>query len=63
MSGMKYSPGFDDPSARPRLAKSGRRVLAATLFGIGVLFVALLVAFAPDIGAVMRAGAELLGLR
>jgi hypothetical protein len=65
MAGMKYSPGFDDPSARPKLARTGRLLLAATLLGAGLTGAVLLFgpALTVDLGAALRAGAELLGLR
>jgi hypothetical protein len=67
MAGMKYSPGFDDPSARPKLAKSRGLVVAATLLGVGVLGATFLAYLSPslmvDLGSIMLMCAQLLGLK
>ena len=65
MAGMKYSPGFDDPSARPKLARSRSFVVAATLLGVGVGLLAVLFlspSLLVDLGGALHAGAQLLGL-
>ena len=51
---MKYSPGFDDPSARPRLARARSLVVAAVLLGAGALGATLLAYLSPS----MRAGLD-----
>jgi hypothetical protein len=67
MAGMKYSPGFDDPSARPKAARSRVLVVAATLLGAGVLGLTFMAYLSPslmvDLGGVMLLCAQLVGLR
>jgi hypothetical protein len=67
MAGMKYSPGFDEPSARPRTARSRVLVIAATVLGAAVLGLTFMAYLSPslmvDIGSVMLLCAELIGLR
>ncbi|MEO6269486.1 MAG: hypothetical protein ABIP08_04200 [Lautropia sp.] len=61
---MKYSPGFEDPSARPRLAGSRSFVVAATLLGVGVLGIgAVAVLGLVEFEAILILGTRLLGLR
>lgn len=64
MAGMKYSPGFEDPSARPKLAGSRSFVFAATLLGVGLLCIgAVAVLGLVEFDAILIRGAKLLGLR
>ena len=67
MAGMKYSPGFDEPSARPKTARSRGLVIAATVLGavaLGLTFMAYLSpSLMVDIGSVMLLCAQLVGLR
>jgi hypothetical protein len=68
MAGMKYSPGFDDPSARPKIARSRALVVvAATLLGAAVLGLTFMAYLSPslmvDLGSVMLLCAQLVGLR
>lgn len=67
MAGMKYSPGFDDPSARPKLARSRSLVVLGTLLGVGVLGATFLAYLSPslivDLGSVMLMCAQMLGLK
>lgn len=67
MAGMKYSPGFDDPSARPKLFRSRGLVLAATLLGAGILGITFLAYLSPsllvDLGGIMLLCAQLIGLQ
>ena len=67
MAGMKYSPGFDDPSARPRLARSRSLAVAATLLGVGILGATFAAYLSPsmllDLGSVMAFCAQLIGLQ
>lgn len=51
---MKYSPGFDDPSARPKLGKFRGLVVAAALLGAGALGATVLAYLSPS----MRAGLD-----
>ena len=64
---MKYSPGFEDPPDRPRLARSRTLAVAATVIGAGVLAVTFLAYQSPslivDLGGMMLLCAEVLGLR
>ena len=64
MAGMKYSPGFEDPSARPKLAASRSFVVAATLLGVGLLgFGGVAVLGLVEFDAILIFAAKLLGLR
>ena len=67
MAGMKYSPGFEEPSARPRMARSRGLVIAATVLGAAVLGLTFMAYLSPslmvDIGSVMLLCAQLVGLR
>jgi hypothetical protein len=67
MAGMKYSPGFDDPSARPKLARSRSLVVAASLLGAAALGATFLAYLSPslmvDLGSVMLMCAQILGLQ
>ncbi len=67
MAGMKYSPGFEDPSARPRTARSRGIVVAAALLGIaalGATFAAYLSpSLAMELGSVFAMCAQAIGLR
>lgn len=69
MAGAKYSPGFDDPSARPRTMRA-RNVVGWVIGGLvasavlGVTFAAYLSpSLAMDIGSVMAFCAQFIGLR
>jgi hypothetical protein len=66
MAGMKYSPGFDDPSARPRLLRSRSLVVVAALLGVAILGLVFLAYLSPslmvDLGSVMLLCAQLIGL-
>jgi hypothetical protein len=67
MAGMKYSPGFDEPSARPRTARSRGLVIVATLLGAAVLGLVFMAYLSPslmvDIGSITLLCAQLVGLR
>jgi hypothetical protein len=67
MAGMKYSPGFEEPSARPRTARSRGLVIVATVLGAAVLGLTFMAYLSPslmvDIGSVMLLCAQLVGLR
>jgi hypothetical protein len=64
MAGMKYSPGFDDPPARPKLFKTRIFALAVTLIAAGVLGAAFLSpSLMVDLGSVVLACAQVLGIR
>jgi hypothetical protein len=67
MAGMKYSPGFDEPSARPRTARSRGLVIAATVLGVAALGLTFMAYLSPslmvDIGSIMLLCAQLVGLR
>ena len=68
MAGMKYSPGFEDPSARPRTARSRGIVVAAALLGIaalGATFAAnpRMAMAHNNLGSVLAMCAQVIGLR
>jgi hypothetical protein len=67
MAGMKYSPGFDDPPARPKLLKTRILAVAVTLIAAGALGATFLAYLSPslmvDLGSVMLMCAQVLGIR
>jgi hypothetical protein len=67
MSGMKYSPGFDDPPARPKLLRSRGLTVAMSLLVVAVLGGTFLAYLSPslmvDLGSVMLMCAQILGLK
>ena len=67
MAGMKYSPGFDEPPARPKLLKSRVIAVAVTVIAAGALAATFLAYLSPslmvDLGSVMLMCAQVLGLR
>jgi hypothetical protein len=67
MAGMKYSPGFDDPPDRPKLARSRTLVVAAAVIGAGGLGLTFMAYQSPslivDLGGMMLLCAQVLGLR
>ena len=67
MAGMKYSPGFDNPSARPRTARSKGLVVVATVLSVAALGLTFMAYLSPslmvDLGSVMLLCAQAIGLR
>jgi len=67
MAGMKYSPGFDEPPARPKLLKSRGFAVALTLLAAVVLVLTFLAYLSPslmvELGSVMLMCAQILGVR
>jgi hypothetical protein len=67
MAGMKYSPGFDEPPARPKLLKKRVFAVAVTLIAAGALGATFLAYLSPslmvDLGSVMLMCAQVLGIR
>jgi hypothetical protein len=67
MAGMKYSPGFDDPSARPKAARTRGLVVAVTVLGAAALVLTFMAYLSPslivDLGSMMLLCAQLVGLR
>lgn len=68
MAGAKYSPGFDDPSARPKLLGTKVLVLiAVALVGAALLGGTFLAYLSPslmvDLGSMMLLCAQMIGLR
>ena len=67
MAGMKYSPGFDDPPARPKLLRARVLAVAVTVIAAGVLGATFLAYLSPslmvELGSVMLMCAQVLGIR
>jgi hypothetical protein len=68
MAGAKYTPGFDDPSARPKLRTSKvLALIAAALVGAALLGGTFLAYLSPslmvDLGSMMLMCAQMVGLR
>jgi len=67
MAGMKYSPGFEEPPARPKLLKSRGLAVVVALLAAVVLGATFLAYLSPslmvDLGSVMLMCAQILGVR